>query len=746
MSNKRAYSELSPSALFIPGQWPKNVSPGGYNAVDARDVHLGRAFLTQIFANIFAAPGRLVQRLFGKQQVIVQPVVREDGARKKRIIDAGPADEPTTPTPAPRTRPIVKRCGRKPRSRLSPPFWAPLTEDFVRTYNKTEPSTPTTSTTPSASTVTPDASASSSAETSLNAPSQSAQASPTPFVGASPSGVGGAVPDDSSKFSPNTHCNIIRKASVTPARRELLVKQALANGAIKLPGAPAADHTVPSPNVEQAQEPTELQQKAYQANLLKNNAAAIALNAQQAHEQYKAQTEARQTTNTDLPILAEPEPLNHVETVNEELSFLSDAPDEEVPVYSEELSFLPDAPDEEIPEDNGESLIALFSPSPEKKTSIRWKVHARTKSFYCDEKVADMLDSTLERINFSPVRRSSIALPEGSSEDDAQSGSEPSASPLKEQGGAQEIIAPVASRGFRAVPDSTWDDSDDSLDESQISIELLEDLQEDVQRKLALATPPPPPQPAVKVLVTPLSSEEEDKLNAAATATDNGKLQAEWLIPQKLNARDFSTLLPGLFSGDPRAWLNDNIVNEYLGLLMAKVKKEAGFEHKRGGPAPPMHIFSSFWYPTLTDRPKNIDRWAARFQLANQQYLDADLILYPICDRGHWRLLVVKPKDRTIEYLDSLTHDGTKYIEALKGYLATELGDAWVEDEWTVLEMQRSIQQINGSDCGIFTILNALALMRGEELTKVLPSDGMLDARERIAVSLLARAPTTEFD
>jgi hypothetical protein len=384
-----------------------------------------------------------------------------------------------------------------------------------------------------------------------------------------------------------------------------------------------------------------------------------------------------------------------------------------------------------------------------------------------------MMDSTLERINFSPVNRPFEAYPEDSSEDDSQHGSEPSTSPLKvsplkvsplkesplkEQDGTHEIISPIKSRGFRGVPDSTWDDSDESLDdhldkslggyldESQFSIELLDDLHDNILRRLALTGTPPPPEPAVKALVTPLSSEEQDKLKAAATATENGKQPATWLIPEKLNARDFSTLLPRLFSGDPKAWLNDNIVNEYLGLLMAEVKKEAGFEHKRGGPAPPLHSFSSFWYPTLTDRPKTIDRWAARFQLAKKQYLDADLILYPICDIGHWRLLAVKPKDRTIEYLDSLSCNGTKYINALKGYLAKELGNAWVEDEWTVMKKQRSIQQINGSDCGVFTILNALALMRGEEITKILPSDGMLDARERIAVSLLARAPTTEFD
>jgi hypothetical protein len=772
MSHKRAYSELSPSALSIPGQWPTPDSPGScsYRAVDAsdaNDAHLGRAFLTTItstISNIVTAPARLVQRLFSKQQVIVQPVVRKDGARKKRIIAVRPVpDELPTPTPPPRTRLLKRGRGRGNKTPGPLPLRAPLTEDvemtdadldFSFTNEWAKPIPPSS---PGCINTSEEIGTPASPETSPDDTPLSIQASPTPVVASRVQDAAALSPNTQAlqQLSPNTHFRIITNAAITPARRALLVSQALVKGAIRLPGAPPADHTIPSPSIEHAQGPTELQQKTYQADVLKNNAANIAFNAQQANEQYQAQTEARQNTNTDLPIVAESEPLIHVERVNEELSFLSDAPLNHVETVDEDLSFLPDAPDEEIPADNGESLIALFSPEPERKTTIRWKRRAHVKPFYCDDKIANMMDSTLESINFTPPKRASIALLEDSSEDNTQNGSEPSPSPLKEQGVAQESIAPVESRGFRGVPDYVWDDSsddssdahDEALEESQISTELLEDLREDIDKKLALATPPLS-ESAVKVLVTPLSTEEQDKLKAAAASTDDGKNRTKWLIDQKLNAHDFSTLLPRQFSGDPRAWLNDNIVNEYLGLLMAKVKKDAGFEHKRGGPAPPMHAFSSFWYTTLKKRPKDIVRWAPRFHLGKEQYLDADLILYPICEIGHWRLLVVKPKDRTIEYLDSMNCDGTVYINDLKGYLATEIGAAWVEDEWTVLnpKNQRSVQQINNKDCGVFTVLNALALVRGEDLTKVLASNGMFDARERIAISLLAGAPTTEFD
>ncbi|KAA8627604.1 ULP1 Protease Ulp1 family [Pyrenophora tritici-repentis] len=78
-------------------------------------------------------------------------------------------------------------------------------------------------------------------------------------------------------------------------------------------------------------------------------------------------------------------------------------------------------------------------------------------------------------------------------------------------------------------------------------------------------------------------------------------------------------------------------------------------------------------------------------------------------------------------------------------YLEKELGDLFIPSEWNKDTVQRSRQQMNGSDCGVFTLLNALALLRGDDTNLVLPTDGMDDARRRIAATLLAGRPTTEF-
>jgi len=518
------------------------------------------------------------------------------------------------------------------------------------------------------------------------------------------------------EISPNSHMNIISNATVTPMRKLLLKNQALEQGAFNLNFPSASDHTAPSPS-HRVPEQTELQQKVYQAFTLKNHAAEVAHHARQASEYYKAVAEARHNYVPELSA-AEQEYYNYTETVDQELSFLDDAPDveEEPPVVSSR------------PDRGGKKVV-------------RWSIHAHAKPFFCDAKIADSMDSVLEAITSSPFRSPAkiYSSDNDTSEDEgADAAIPPSRSNDEQEANAKESV------GFSGVPTSKWEDcDDDSLEESQISLELLGDLQKELQEKLALAPPPPP---KIKAFMEPLSEEESKKLEVVAKKTENGRIADAPIVPGKINAHDFSTLLPRMFSGDPKAWLNDNIVNEYLGVIIAHLNKEAGFVSKRGGPAPAVHAFSSFWYPTMkTKEYPGVARWAARFRLAGKQYLDADLLLYPICDGGHWRLLVVKPKERTIEYLDSLGWDGSKYVDKLKEYLQLELKEFWNEDEWVVLWKQRSTRQINGSDCGVFALLNALALLRGEEYVKIIACDGMLDARERIAATLMAGVPTAEF-
>ncbi|KAF2855623.1 cysteine proteinase [Plenodomus tracheiphilus IPT5] len=316
------------------------------------------------------------------------------------------------------------------------------------------------------------------------------------------------------------------------------------------------------------------------------------------------------------------------------------------------------------------------------RKAVRWAQHVRAKPFYYDEGVSEMLDSTLETIN-------------------------------------------------------------SSLEESEMSMELQEELEHEADSQVSLGVPAPVLQQG---LVSPLDTPEMDFLENMAEATDYGKDTDYSIVDDKLKARDFATLLPSMFNGDPKAWINDNIVNEYLSILVNYKKRDAGFEHKRGGPAPPVHAFSSFWYTGAKKDVQSVGRWAARFQLAGPQYLDAQLLLYPICDAGHWRLLAVKPQERNIEYLDSLGFNGKPYTAKILEYLKMELKDAFIAEEWTVVEKQRSSRQLNGSDCGVFTLLNALALLRGEEVDKVIACDGMIDARERIATTLMAGVPTTEME
>ena len=47
------------------------------------------------------------------------------------------------------------------------------------------------------------------------------------------------------------------------------------------------------------------------------------------------------------------------------------------------------------------------------------------------------------------------------------------------------------------------------------------------------------------------------------------------------------------------------------------------------------------------------------------------------------------------------------------------------------------MRQLNGSDCGVFVLLNALVTVLGDEHKKVLARNGMQEARERLAMTII---------
>ncbi|KAJ4301679.1 hypothetical protein N0V90_003772 [Kalmusia sp. IMI 367209] len=286
---------------------------------------------------------------------------------------------------------------------------------------------------------------------------------------------------------------------------------------------------------------------------------------------------------------------------------------------------------------------------------------------------------------------------------------------------------------------------DKSLEESMFSLELAKDLI--AALPTPTPTPSPPPAPTIQPLVAELTKTEHNELELAA---QNAKKNQTTPLVKFLTAHDFGTLLPSEFHGDPLAWLNDNIVDEYISILVEHVKKMENYTHKRNGPAPPVHAFGSQWYTTMLKNEKSVGRWAGKKQLGGKNFLDCKLVLFPICDGNHWRLIAIKPQERLVEYFDSLGGQGHRYTDTVLRYLELELGEHFVASEWTTSgadkSEQKSKRQENSRDCGIFTVLNALVLLRGEEHTRVEVTTSMNVARRRVAASLLAGKPTTEFD
>jgi hypothetical protein len=386
-------------------------------------------------------------------------------------------------------------------------------------------------------------------------------------------------------------------------------------------------------------------------------------------------------------------------------------------MFSNDLSYLPDAGELS----STSKSLRSSSPSSSRRKTIRWAPQGRVKSYYVDERISEMLDSTLESI------RSPIAKPNFRDDDD------------DEDGESSDDLQGVTLEDPEPTSDS--DDSvdgpsflDDSLEESQLSKELLEDLEEDFKNLLAQQPPPPPPP---KPLIAPLSETERAQLEDIAAKSNHGKNGSFPILKDKISARDFGTLLPAMFNGSAMAWLNDEIVNQYLSTLIKTLNDDCGFIYKRGGPAPPYHAFTSHWYTSIKSGVKKVERWASRVGLGGSQFMDAKVVLFPICDGSHWRLLAVKPQERTIEYLDSLGWEGSSYIRKLREYLQHELKELYHDEDWTVMKLQRSSRQLNGSDCGVFVLLNALVSVLGGDHNKVVACNGMLEARERLAMTII---------
>ncbi|KAL8578614.1 hypothetical protein ACOMHN_007072 [Nucella lapillus] len=155
-------------------------------------------------------------------------------------------------------------------------------------------------------------------------------------------------------------------------------------------------------------------------------------------------------------------------------------------------------------------------------------------------------------------------------------------------------------------------------------------------------------------------------------------------------------------------WLNDEVINFYMNMLMERGQQE-GFSRT--------YAFNTFFYPKLMSRGHDaVKRWTRRVDVFSHHYL-----VIPVHLGVHWCLCVVFMKEKVIRYYDSMGGNNNQCLNAVRQYLydeSVQKRNIRLDlSEWSTETVKDIPQQMNGSDCGMFSCMYAESLTRGANIT-----------------------------
>ncbi|KAL2011120.1 hypothetical protein VTN00DRAFT_3838 [Thermoascus crustaceus] len=236
--------------------------------------------------------------------------------------------------------------------------------------------------------------------------------------------------------------------------------------------------------------------------------------------------------------------------------------------------------------------------------------------------------------------------------------------------------------------------------------------------------------------VRPLSAKWEARVKEAMAQPNNRQLGTT-LSGDPLTKRDLATCYTRM------AWLNDEVINAYLALIVDYLRRSSGNAGRNVQPK--FHAFNTFFFSNLRDRGyDSVRRWASRAKIGGEKLLSVDTVFVPVHNSAHWTLMVIRPSARTIEHFDSLGSLSLAHVNKAKEWLRGELGPLYKDEEWSVLP-SASPQQDNGSDCGVFLLSTAKAVAVGLEPLSYGAADITL-LRKKIVAELMHGRLEGEFD
>ncbi|XP_077369074.1 sentrin-specific protease 1 [Festucalex cinctus] len=158
------------------------------------------------------------------------------------------------------------------------------------------------------------------------------------------------------------------------------------------------------------------------------------------------------------------------------------------------------------------------------------------------------------------------------------------------------------------------------------------------------------------------------------------------------------------------SWLNDEVINFYMNLLV---------ERSKGPKLPSVNTFSTFFYPKLRSSGYTaVRRWTKKMDIFSK-----DILLVPVHLRMHWCLSVVDFRKKAVTYFDSMGGNNDEACTLLFGYLQQECKDKKGKEldttGWNLHSKKRNEipQQMNGSDCGMFTCKYADYITKDKPIT-----------------------------
>lgn len=149
-------------------------------------------------------------------------------------------------------------------------------------------------------------------------------------------------------------------------------------------------------------------------------------------------------------------------------------------------------------------------------------------------------------------------------------------------------------------------------------------------------------------------------------------------------------------------WLNDEVINFYMNLLIERSELRAD------DGLPRVYAMNTFFIPKLLSAGHpGLKRWTRKVDIFTY-----DIIPVPVhVGRVHWCMAIIDLQNQAIRYYDSMGTPNNAVLNALEQYLRDESLDKRKQpfdtSGFTKENMRECPRQMNGSDCGVFSCMFA---------------------------------------